>query len=181
MPHTLVLNGDGAPLTVVPLSALHWHDAIKLMYIDRVNILEEYDDWEVRSPSMTLKVPSVLMLRDFVGVVRVIKFSRYNVFLRDLFTCQYCDTTLAPHMLTLDHVNPRYRGGQTKWDNVVASCADCNHVKAHHTDGTPPKNWPRQPDYYEMVEKRKKFPIAIPHPTWIPYMGWDERLIVKKW
>jgi len=181
MSNTLILNADGAPLSVVPLSALHWHDAVSMEWQDRADTLEMYEDWIVRSPSVEMAVPAVMMLRTFVKVSRVIKFSRYNVFLRDDFKCQYCgkDFTAKPYDITLDHVVPRHHKGTTKWDNVVACCKDCNLEKAHYTKMKPFRP-AYHPTYWEMVEKRKKHPVAVPHPSWIPWLGWKEELIAIK-
>jgi len=181
MTNTLILNADASPLSIVPLSILHWHDAISMDWLDRADVLASYEDWIVRSPSVEMMVPAVMMLRKFVKVSRTIKFSRYNVFLRDDFKCQYCgkDFTSKPYEITLDHVSPRYHGGTTKWTNVVSACSACNLEKAHYTH-MKPRILPKQPTYWEMVEKRKKHPIAVPHAEWIPYLGWDESLVAIK-
>ena len=125
---TLILNKDGSPLSIVPLSSLSWQEAVKVEWLDRATVLDEYEDWVVRSPSIEMNVPAVLMLHDFVKVSRVIKFSRYNVFLRDEFKCQYCGFNGAHNIkdLTIDHVHPRHHGGKTHWHNFVAACETCN-------------------------------------------------------
>ena len=60
---TLMLNKDAAPISVLPLSAVRWQEAIKYMWMDRVTVLEWYDDWVVSSPSWETKVPAVMMLK----------------------------------------------------------------------------------------------------------------------
>ena len=177
---TLLLNVDLQPLSVLPLSRLSWKDSIRLIVVGRVTIHDEYDDWVVRSPSIDIKVPSVMSLDQNVRFKREIKFSRSNILLRDMYTCQYCNTVLSPAKLTLDHVVPRHHGGKTKWDNIVSSCADCNHKKSHH-DHMKPKNEPYRPNYYDMASKRMKYPVSVDHPSWIPFIGWNEDLIVKKY
>ncbi len=181
MADTLLLNADGSPISIVPLSALVWTESITLEWLDRANVVEHYENWVVRSPSVTMHVPAVMMLHKYVPVSRTVKFSRYNVFLRDNFRCQYCNADFSnrPHTLTIDHVDPRHIGGTTHWLNVVACCQDCNVEKAHHQTMMPAKH-PYHPNYYEMVEKRKKFPIAIPHPSWADWLGWDKSLIAIK-
>lgn len=181
MTDTLILNADGLPLSVVPMSTLPWHEAVKLMFLERVDVLSEYSDWKVHSPSMTMAVPSVLMLRDFVKVARGVKFSRSNVLLRDNYKCQYCnlDCQHDHGLLTLDHVLPRFHGGKTKWDNVVAACSSCNLEKAHFMKMKP--NVPaKRPSYYELVAKRQAMPIVVPHESWSDFLGWDPALVTVK-
>ena len=122
----LVLNADFRPLSYYPLSIWCWQDAIKAVFLDRVNIISEYDTL-VRSPSFEMRLPSVVSLKSYVKPTRFPAFTRFNVFLRDRFTCQYCGER---EDLTFDHVIPRARGGVTTWENVVAACSACNLRKA---------------------------------------------------
>ena len=121
----LVLNADFRPLSYFPLSLWSWQDAIKAVFLERVNILEEYDR-TVHSPSFEMRLPSVVSLKTYIRPARNPAFTRFNVFLRDRFECQYCG---AGEDLTFDHVIPRSRGGRTTWDNVVTACAPCNLLK----------------------------------------------------
>ena len=122
----LVLNADFRPLSYYPLSVWCWQDAIKAVFLDRVNIVSEYDTL-VRSPSFEMRLPSVVSLKSYIKPTRFPAFTRFNVFLRDRFTCQYCGER---EDLTFDHVVPRSKGGVTTWENVVAACSDCNLKKA---------------------------------------------------
>jgi 5-methylcytosine-specific restriction endonuclease McrA len=77
-----------------------------------------------------IRVPRVLLLTLYDRLpIRKVKFSRYHVFLRDQFTCQYCGEIYPKTHLNLDHVVPRSRGGKTHWENVVCCCLGCNHRK----------------------------------------------------
>ena len=105
----LVLNADFRPLSYYPLSLWSWQDAIKAVFLDRVNIVEYYDR-AVRSPSFEIQLPSVVSLKSFVKPTTHPAFTRFNVFLRDRFSCQYC---LSGDDLTFDHIIPRSKGGQT--------------------------------------------------------------------
>ena len=60
-------------------------------------------------------------------------FTRFNVFLRDRFCCQYCNGDFATNELTFDHVVPKSRGGRTSWQNVVTACLHCNVKKGSRT------------------------------------------------
>ena len=182
MSDTLILNADGLPLSVVPLSTLQWQQSIKLMFLENASILATYEDWSVHSPSTTVEVPAVLMLRDYVKVGRGVKFSRANVLLRDDFKCQYCgmDGKHNKGLLTLDHVVPRFHGGKTRWENVVAACSSCNLEKAHFMKMKPVCGEPRRPSYYELVAKAQMLSIEVPHESWAQFTGWDPSLVTVK-
>ena len=113
----LVLNADFRPLSYFPLSVWSWQDAVKAVFLDRVSVLSEYEH-EVRSPSVTMRLPSVIALKDYIPSARRPAFTRFNVFLRDGFCCQYCGSRWPTPDLTFDHVVPRSRGGRTTWRNV---------------------------------------------------------------
>ena len=115
----LVLNADFRPLSYYPLSLWSWQDAIKAVFLERVNIVANYDR-AVHSPSFEMKLPSVVSLKTFVKPSTHPAFTRFNVFLRDRFSCQYCGDR---DDLTFDHLLPRSRGGHTTWINVVAACS----------------------------------------------------------
>ena len=103
----LILNGDGRPLSYFPLSSVDWKTAVKLVITRNVIIIKEHEDWTVRSPSTSFKVPSIVMLRKFHKFSKKVKFSRSNVFLRDMFTCQYCNDVFEKKELTIDHLIPK--------------------------------------------------------------------------
>ena len=85
----LVLNADFRPLSYYPLSLWSWQDTIKAVFLERVNIVANYER-SVRSPSLEMKLPSVVSLKTFVKPATQPAFTRFNVFLRDKFSCQYC-------------------------------------------------------------------------------------------
>ena len=105
----LVLNADFRPLSYYPLSLWPWQEVIKAVFLDRVDVVSTYDQ-EVHSPSFAMKLPSVVSLKHYVPQDRPPAFTRFNLFLRDAFTCQYCT---AGEDLTFDHVVPRSRGGRS--------------------------------------------------------------------
>ncbi len=106
----LVLNADFRPLSYFPLSLWSWQDSIKAVVSDRVAVVSEYDR-VIHSPSHSLRLPSVIALKEFIPAARKPAFTRFNVFLRDRFACQYCGSSLPVHDLTFDHVIPRAQGG----------------------------------------------------------------------
>ena len=95
----LVLNADFRPLSYYPLSLWSWQDAIKAVFLERVNIVANYER-AVRSPSFEMKLPSVVSLKTYVKPSTHPAFTRFNVFLRDKFNCQYCGnlTMAEAHM-----------------------------------------------------------------------------------
>jgi 5-methylcytosine-specific restriction endonuclease McrA len=76
-----------------------------------------------------MKVPSVIALKEYVQPKARPAFTRFNVFLRDKWTCQYCGEKHKTHELTFDHVIPRCRGGATTWENILTACESCNFSK----------------------------------------------------
>ena len=75
----------------------------------------------------SIRLPSVVALRKYQRSARRVAFTRFNVFLRDRFTCQYCGEVFASSALTFEHVIPRSRGGQTTWSNIVTACVPVQH------------------------------------------------------
>jgi 5-methylcytosine-specific restriction endonuclease McrA len=181
---TLLLNADGMPLSHVPLSVVTWQVAMRLVFLEKVRVLKEYDNWTIRSQHLELKVPSIIIATEQVKWSKNLKYSRSNVYLRDDFTCQLQTTWRCKEAhgkvklseLTLDHVVPRSKGGKTTWANVCTSCKECNSHKGD--DGKiVPKTMPKKPSYYEILNKRKTLPIHIRDAEWAYYIEWPEHLI----
>lgn len=171
---TLLLNKDASPISVLPLSAVGWQEAIKYIWLDRVHVLEWYDDWIVRSPSWETRVPAVMMVKDYVKTKKYPRFSKYNVTLRDRFECQYCGTAVTtnggrPNTVTMDHVYPISLGGKTCWENIVAACPSCNLGKGSSL--IKPRRMPYKPSYYELANIRKELPFDLKHPSWKDYLA----------
>ena len=110
----------------------------------------------LHTPTMTIRVPDVILLNGFNGFFRQdVRFSRRNIFERDKNTCQYCHEIFSKSDLTIDHVVPRSKGGGDSWENLVLACVRCNVHKANRT-----------PDEAGMPLRRK--PIK---PSWLPKLG----------
>ena len=94
---------------------------------------QPHEDW-IRAVNFELQVPRVIRLLRFERVPQQsLRFNRRNLLARDGHRCQYCQRNFPPGQLSLDHVFPRSRGGQTTWDNVVTSCLKCNVQKGGRT------------------------------------------------
>ncbi|MDH5723147.1 MAG: HNH endonuclease [Alphaproteobacteria bacterium] len=174
----LVLNADFRPLSYFPLSVVSWQDAMRAIFRDTVTVVSEYDR-TVRSPSREYKLPSVLALKEYVQPTRSPAFTRFNVFLRDRWSCQYCGDDFKTHELTFDHVIPRSRGGRTNWENIVAACRPCNTMKGNRMPdeiGMHPIIKPRRPSVFELQDHGRKFPPNFLHESWRDFLYWDTEL-----
>lgn len=136
-----------------PLKVISWQAAVTLLYLGKVDVVEEYEGEDLSSPSMTLRMPAVIRLKRPVGhMKRSVKFSRDNVLLRDRFQCQYCGERKEQKDLNYDHIVPRCQGGKTNWLNGVAACLQCNGKKGGRT-----------PAQAKMTLLRKPFePASLP-------------------
>ena len=171
----LVLNADFRPLSYYPLSLWSWQDAIKAVFLERVNIVSEYE-FAVHSPSFEMKLPSVVSLKSYVKPARNPAFTRFNVFLRDRFECVYCG---SDEDLTFDHLIPRSRGGQTTWTNVITACAPCNLRKSNRLCseiGMHPRHQPYEPTIHDLHNAGRQFPPNYLHQSWMDFLYWDTEL-----
>ena len=171
---TLVLNRNWQPVNVATVTR-----ALVLLWNESARVVDPFDyqlyDWEdwsklrpldgdrfVQGVRFRLRVPEVITLTDFDRLpATAVTFSRRNIFKRDHFTCQYCGKQPGVEELTLDHVIPRAQSGESRWDNCVLACLDCNHRKADRT-----------PEQAKM--RLRKQPIQ---PTWNPLYAAHERRI----
>lgn len=149
MGHALVLNATFEPLQIVT-----WQRALQLLFQGKVEVVEESEK-EVRTVRLTIRVPAVLRLLEYVPLKKkkqVVRFSRANVFIRDQHRCQYCGNNFQKSHLTLDHVIPVVQGGGKSWENIVTACKPCNQRKGGRT-----------PNQAKMELKRKP-----QRPHWLP-------------
>ena len=171
----LVLNADFRPLSYYPLSLWCWQDTVKSVFLDRVSIVSNYKR-KIRSPSFEMNLPSVIALKNFVQPSENPNFTRFNVFLRDKFTCQYCGDKKD---LTFDHLLPKSKGGLTDWNNVVTACSDCNVKKGgkfyEHCD-LKLTTKPYAPTVEDLHKNGRNFPPNFLHESWMDYLYWDIEL-----
>jgi len=142
--HVLVLNRYYKPVHVTSVKR-----ALSLLYqgvaraIDHQYRLYEFADWaalsaanhdSISTVSRRIRIPRVVVLSAYELLPKGrVRFSRLNIYARDVDTCQYCGRQLPRSELNLDHVQPRSQGGKTNWENVVCSCLPCNLRKGGRT------------------------------------------------
>lgn len=179
----LVLNADFSPLSYMPLSLWPWQDVIKAVFLDRVTVVATYDIG-VRSPSMIFPLPSVVSLKQYQPMaVKRPAFTRFNVFMRDAFSCQYCGLRFPTNELTFDHVIPRCAGGKTNWKNVVTACIGCNHRKGryllHELKSMKLRRMPQEPTNGQLQANARLFPPRYLHESWRDYVYWSQTMNVE--
>ncbi len=148
----LLLNASFEPLQVIS-----WQKALQLFFSGKVEVVES-SDREIRSVSITIRMPLVIRLIKFANHrtrKNIVRFTRNNIFLRDNHTCQYCGGTPPRSYLTMDHVIPVVKGGKKTWDNIVTACRNCNVKKGGRTP----------------EEASMKIRQSPKQPIWLPFMG----------
>ncbi|MGZ4409736.1 MAG: HNH endonuclease [Gaiellaceae bacterium] len=125
---TLVLDVGYQPVSRVP-----WETAIVWVLEKVVEVIDEYPDRCIRTPSWSVRMPSIVRFVRALPRKKAIKFSRNNVYARDRGRCQYCGHKVRRDEFTYEHVVPRVLGGKTSWENVVVACVSCNQTKAGRT------------------------------------------------
>lgn len=169
---TLVLDQGYQPHRIVS-----WQRAVLMLFDGKVEVVEEYDE-DIRSITLTIKMPSVVRLLRGLRVKRGVKFSRMNVATRDKFRCQYCGDKFSLSKLTYDHVVPRAQGGKTCWENIVMACYPCNGRKGHRAPaqvGMRLLKQPVRPQWLPVVAFRIDPNCSIPE-TWIQWVYWHGAL-----
>jgi 5-methylcytosine-specific restriction endonuclease McrA len=122
----LVLNQDYQPLSICSVQR-----SVKLVFLDKAEMLHDNPERVLRTVDDVYSYPSVIRLRKYINLpYSRIALSRRNIMKRDLHTCQYCGIKSD---LTLDHVMPRSRGGRDSWENLVTACNRCNVNKGNRT------------------------------------------------
>lgn len=128
MEQVLLLNKSFEPIKVI-----NWKRALCMIALGKVEVIEEYDE-VIKSARSTINSPAVVrLLSSFKRLKREVSFTKGNIFARDKWTCQYCLKRHHQARLTLDHVFPRSRGGETRWENIVTCCTSCNTKKGNRT------------------------------------------------
>ena len=144
-----------------------------------MEVISVYDR-EIRSVSVSFKLPSVIRLLRHITIRRhcnYVPFSRANIYARDNHECQYCGREFQVSELTFDHVVPVSQGGRKDWKNIVTSCVTCNRRKGGRTPaqaGLRVIRSPRRPTRPPLV----RFTIGIDSApeSWRDYLYWNVEL-----
>ena len=124
----LVLNASYEPINVCAARRA------LVLVLKGVASAEELAAAAVHSARQVLNLPSVIRLLEYRRIPHQPRsLSRKNILMRDRYTCQYCHRMLPASEMTLDHVIPRSRGGDSSWENLVACCHVCNNIKGGRT------------------------------------------------
>lgn len=136
----LVLNADYMPLSIITWQrALIWYIRHQNNPKYGIEILDFYKDDFIQGVNRKYPIPAVSKTKRFFKLNhQQVIFSRKNVFIRDNFTCQYCNNQYVHSQLTYDHVIPKSKwgwnnGSPTVWTNIVTACVDCNRKKGNRT------------------------------------------------
>lgn len=163
----LVLNATFEPINVCTVRR-----AAVLLLKEKAELVERAS-WELRSEHTRMPRPVVIRLMSYVNVPRDTarrKITRRAVFARDGWSCQYCGKRSN---LTVDHVIPRSKGGDSTWENIVASCAPCNRRKADRLPAQAnmhPRHKPKPPSPHVFIAVATPT-IPAAWRTWLPQAG----------
>jgi CRISPR/Cas system Type II protein with McrA/HNH and RuvC-like nuclease domain len=125
MQQVLVLNFDFTPLNVTSLQR-----GFILVNKGKAEIIEADSNPIVTAYKEYVRPLIIRLLRYINYRGNGIRVNRHRVFKRDEYQCVYCGSQKE---LTLDHVQPRSRGGKNTWTNLVTCCTKCNHKKGNKT------------------------------------------------
>ena len=122
----LVLNRNFEPINVC-----NTQRAVGLLMVGKAELVENGRGY-IRTSVSVFPRPSVIRLAVTIRRPRPkVKLTKREIFRRDNYACQYCGQT-SPR-LTVDHIVPRFRGGEYSWENLVAACPQCNRHKGGRT------------------------------------------------
>ena len=174
---TLVLNRNWQAINIATVAralVMLWNETARVVdpvdyqlygWSDWTRVAPNRDEPFVQAVRQRIRAPEVVALVEYDRLPSaVVAFSRRNVFKRDRYTCQYCGTQPGTDELTIDHVLPRSRGGQSTWANCVLACFQCNKRKADRT--------PEQAGMH-----LKKRPVR---PNWCPLYA-DHHVRIESW
>ena len=176
--HTLVLNRSWLAIATTPVVralGLLYSGAAKAIRPDTYE-LHGFESWadlaveahepHVRTVELMIRIPEIIVLTRYDGMPKqTVVFTRRNIYKRDRNTCQYCSARPGTSELTIDHVQPRSRGGRSTWENCVLACVRCNRRKADRT--------PEEAGLHLLTLPRK--------PRWAPTLGVPIARVRQSW
>jgi len=150
----ILLNADYSFMNVV-----HWKRALRLVVKKKVVVLSYSERQILGSEGFAMRIPAIMKLIKFIRSVyrSRVPFSRRNVLIRDGFTCVYCGAREGK--MTIDHIIPISKGGNSTFENCVACCRSCNAVKGNRTPSQANiymSQRPYQPTISEFLQLRLK-------------------------
>jgi len=157
--------------TYFPVKVINWQKAMILWLTGRAEVVDVYSEIDIRAPSESFKLPKILRLFGRHRSGQQVKLTRFNLFHRDHFTCQYCLRVFHLKELTVDHIIPISRGGQSTWENLVTACSKCNGKKGSMLPAEAkmyPKSKPRIPGWSPQLCLRLK---ESDPPEWVEWFG----------
>lgn len=165
----LVLNASYEPINICAARRA------LVLVLKGVASAEEITIHTIRASRNTFPVPSVIRLLEYRRIPHQTRaLSRKNIMMRDRYTCQYCHRTSPVHDLTLDHVVPRSRGGETTWENLVACCHGCNNRKGSRTPDEANMNLLRAPRPFSLHTSRHLMRLlAKSEEPWRKYLFYE--------
>jgi len=155
------------------LRVIDFKQAFKLIYTEKAEIVSEFKDKVIKTVNKAFKLPAVIRLLNGFKLKFNVKLTRKNIFIRDSFKCKYCGHKGSASNLTIDHVEPRSRGGRFTWENIVTSCLECNTKKGNRAPGEAKMTLrggpPRRLDMYEYIRCLISNRHCIPEwQDWLP-------------
>jgi 5-methylcytosine-specific restriction endonuclease McrA len=145
----LVLNASYEPINICAARRA------LVLVLKGIASAEEVSSHSVHSTRRALRVPSVIRLLEYRRIPHQTRaLSRKNIMMRDRYTCQYCAKLMPAGELTLDHVIPRSRAGESAWENLVACCHPCNNRKGSRTPEEAGMKLARQPKPFSLHTSR---------------------------
>jgi len=197
--HVLVLNRDWMAIHIWPLThairklwSTYDDGTPKAKIIDPSRDFMEFSwaDWAdlkqddgvdvVQSISRSFLVPKVIKVRHDKPPYERVSFSRRRLYKRDHYCCQYCGCRPGSEELTMDHIIPQSRGGETSWLNCCLACVECNSTKAART----PQEAGMSFHFKKFVPKRPKYSLFKDDATWFKKQygtDWDHFLSDIYW
>lgn len=161
----LVLNLDYTPIAVCTVQR-----AFLLVYMKKAELIKANETNALNTVDKKYPMPAVIKLGRYISMpYKGVVLSRENVFKRDGYQCQYCGTQKD---LTLDHIMPRARGGETNWNNLVTACKKCNSNKGNFTPEEAGMTLPMRPSKPSYIMYLRDL-SGVNYDMWKPFLDGD--------